>query len=353
MQIDELDYDLPRDLIAQAPAPHREDSRLLVLDRASGSILHHAFAGLAGSLRAGDCVVLNETKVIPARLRLVKEGTGGGVDALLLREAEPGVWQALLKPGGRIRAGMRLAPAADPSRAVVAVEARDASGSWRVRELEKAGGGLPESLGDMPLPPYIRRNGAVPGSDALRALDRERYQTVYARVAGSVAAPTAGLHFTCPVLDSLSAAGVETVKVVLHVGPGTFRPVTADRLEDHRMDAEPFEVGAAARSALRAALQAGRRIVAVGTTSARVLETLGPEGLAKEGPARGETSLFILPGFAFRVAGALVTNFHLPRSTPLALVSAFAGLSLIRRAYAEAVAARYRFLSYGDAMLIT
>jgi S-adenosylmethionine:tRNA ribosyltransferase-isomerase len=351
MNLNELDYDLPRDLIAQEPAALREASRLLVLDRASGAVTHRVFGDLPRSLRAGDCLVLNESRVIAARLRLVKEGTGGGVEALLLRDLGGGRWESFLNPARRVRTGQRLAHVQNRVHPIVVIEERQASGRWVLRELDPVPGGLPATLGEMPLPPYIRRGGAD-GHARLRALDVERYQTVYARVPGSVAAPTAGLHITEAILQTLASAGIEVVRVLLHVGPGTFRPVTAERLEDHVMDAEAFEVGAAERTALGAAVRDGRRIVAVGTTSVRVLETLGPEGLAGDGPVRGETSIFIRPGYAFRVVGALVTNSHLPRSTPLALVAAFAGLAAIRRAYAEAVASRYRFLSYGDAMLI-
>ncbi|MEK7475923.1 MAG: tRNA preQ1(34) S-adenosylmethionine ribosyltransferase-isomerase QueA [Candidatus Coatesbacteria bacterium] len=352
MNLSELDYALPRDLIAQEPAARREASRLLVLDRASGGVTHRGFDDLPGLLRAGDCLVLNESRVIPARLRLVKEGTGGGVEALLLRDLGGGRWETFLNPAGRVRAGLRLAHVSDRVRAIAVIEGREPSGRWTIRELDPVPGGLPATMGEMPLPPYIRRDG-TDGQARLRALDVERYQTVYARVPGSVAAPTAGLHLTEAILRELASAGIETVRVLLHVGPGTFRPVTAERLEDHVMDGETFEVGESERGALCAALRGGRRIVAVGTTSVRVLETLGPEGLAGDGPARGETAIFIRPGYAFRVVGALVTNFHLPRSTPLALVAAFAGLADVRRAYAEAVEAGYRFLSYGDAMLIT
>ena len=352
MQLTELDYDLPRDLIAQEPADSRDGSRLLVVDRAAGTVHPAMFADLPALLRRGDCLVVNDSRVVPARLRLVKVPTLGAVEVLLLGPAGPDRWEAFLTPASRVRPGLHLAPAAEPGRAILEVESRASSGRWTLREIpsdagEAVPGGLLAAFGEMPLPPYIRRNG----DDRLRALDRERYQTVYARVPGSVAAPTAGLHFTEEVLERMADLGIGVVRVLLHVGPGTFRPVTAERLEDHRMDAENFEVGAEARAGLAAALREGRRIVAVGTTSVRVLESLGPEGLAGEGEVRGETSIFIRPGYAFRVVGALVTNFHLPKSTPLALASAFAGLPLIRRAYAEAVASRFRFLSYGDAML--
>lgn len=342
----DLDYDLPRERIAQRPAARRDAARLLHLDRASGRIAHRVFRDLPGLLAPGDVLVLNDSRVVPARLALRKP-TGGGVEALVLEPLGDGSWEALLSPSGRVREGMTLTLAGAPA---LLVERRAGAGRWVIRG---AAGGDPgeilRSAGEVPLPPYIRRAGTA----AERRHDRERYQTVYAASPGSVAAPTAGLHFTPAGLAALRARGIELVRTTLHVGPGTFRPVTAERLADHRMDPERFEVSAAALAALCAARHAGRRLVAAGTTAVRVLETLGAAGLEGTDPVSGETSLFITPGWRFEVVGAMLTNFHQPRSTPYALVTALAGPGPIRRAYAEALGGGYRFLSYGDAMLIT
>ena len=294
-------------------------------------------------------LVLNESKVIPARLRLRKTGTGGAVEVTLLRAREGGVWEALLKPSSRLkRGGVLETPGETPRPALRLVEHLEGA-RWLI-ELESAAGGI-EALGQAPLPPYISRDDS--GEHAV--LDRERYQTVYARVSGSVAAPTAGLHFSDSALVEIGSRGCEIARLVLHVGRGTFNPVRADRLEGHRMEAEEYEIAPAAVGRIREARANGRRIVAVGTTCVRVLETIGrhgPAGSESGDVMRGETDLFITPGFEFAITGAILTNFHMPRSTPYVLVCALAGSDLIRKAYAEAIGERYRFLSYGDAMLI-
>lgn len=320
-----------------------------MVDRGAGTVSHRVFSELPGLLRAGDVVVLNESRVVPARLRLRKP-TGGAVEVTLLKAAGAGKWEALLRPSSRLRAGVELARGGSPGEVVLVLRERIAGARWTV----EAGGALRngaavDSLGEMPLPPYIKRER----EDGRAALDRERYQTVYARVPGSVAAPTAGLHFSEKTLAALSAAGCETARIVLHVGAGTFTPVAAADVEEHSMEKESYEAGAAALETLAAARRDGRRIVPVGTTSVRVIETLARGGLeAAADPVRGETGLFIKPGFEFRATGAMLTNFHGPRTTPYVLVCALAGLNLVRKAYAEAIRERYRFLSYGDAMLV-
>ncbi len=345
MNLSELDYHLPRERIAQEPATRRDDARLLHLDRATGRMAHRIFRDLPSILGAEDVLVLNESAVIPARVDLTKP-TGGAVEALFLRALGDGAWEALLRPSGRLAPGTVLRHGG----VALVAEARTVPGRWRLRP---AGEGAIEDLlvraGRVPLPPYIRRQGDA----GVARADRERYQTIYAARPGSVAAPTAGLHFTPALLAAVAARVAGVARVALHVGPGTFRPVTAARVEDHRMDPEAFTVPPEALAVMRRARAAGRRIVAAGTTSVRVLETLGANGLGGEGEVAGETALFITPGFRFRLTGAMLTNFHHPRSTPYCLVAALAGLDRIRRAYAEGLARGYRFLSYGDAMLIT
>ncbi len=311
MRSDELDYALPPELIAQHPAERRDASRLLVYDRASGAVRHRLFSELPEELGA-VLVVVNDTKVVPARLALRRE-TGGAAEVLLVESLGDGLWEALARPSSRLRSGERLGP----------VELLEplGEGRWRIR---LAG----EPAGVPPLPPYIHEPLADPG----------RYQTVYADEAGSAAAPTAGLHFTPELLGRL-----DVERVTLHVGLDTFRPVAVDELEEHTLHGERYRVTSAAWSRIAAA----ERVLAVGTTTVRVLETI-----ARERRLEGRTSLFILPGFEFRRVDALLTNFHLPRSTLLALVMAFAGVDAVRELYGLAIEERYRFYSFGDAMLI-
>lgn len=311
MRSSELDYDLPEELIAQQPTDRRDAARLLVLDRADGTIGHRLVSDLPDLVR-GALVVVNDTRVVPARLRL-QRSTGGAVELLLVESLGDGVWEALARPSRRLAVGERLG-------AVELLEALG-EGRWRVR-LDGA------PAGEVPLPPYIRQPLADP----------ERYQTVYARAAGSAAAPTAGLHFTEELL-----ARLDHERVTLHVGLDTFRPVAGETLDEHRLHGERYHVepGAWARIA------GAPRVLAVGTTTTRVLETV-----ARGGPLSGRSELFITPGFAFRRVDALLTNFHLPRTTLLALVMAFAGIEQTREAYRVAVAERYRFFSFGDAMLV-
>jgi S-adenosylmethionine:tRNA ribosyltransferase-isomerase len=320
MRANELDYDLPPELIAQHPVEPRDASRLLVFDRASGVIRHRTFAELPEELDR-HLVVVNDTRVVPARLRLRRE-TGGEVEVLLLERLEKGVWEALARPSRRLQAGERLRPCNTVSQGATVdlVEALGA-GRWLVR-LEG------EPPGETPLPPYIHE----------RQDDPERYQTVYADEAGSAAAPTAGLHFTPELLGRL-----DHEFVTLHVGLDTFRPLTTETVEAHAIHGERYRVEPEAW----ARIQAAERVLAVGTTTTRVLETL-----ARGAPLDGRTDLFITPGFAFVRVGALLTNFHLPRTTLLALVMAFAGVDETRRVYETAIAERYRFYSFGDALLV-
>jgi S-adenosylmethionine:tRNA ribosyltransferase-isomerase len=344
MDVSLFDYALPAELIAQEPAEPRDASRLLVLHRARGAWEDRAFGDLPELLRAGDCVVANRSRVIPARLLGTAVEGGRPVELLMLRPLAEGRWEALVQPGRRCRVGARVELAGGAARARIVGEGTagarvvEVEGPWPVRELLERHG-LP------PLPPYISRH------DAPKPEDRERYQTVYARDEGSVAAPTAGLHFTPELLARLQRRGVAVHYLTLHVGPGTFRPLRAMRVDEHRMEAEPIELPEATARAVHEAKRDHRRVVAVGTTTTRALEwAAGEDGRPRAGA--GEADLFIRPGHRFRVVDALITNFHLPRSTLLVLVSALAGRELILDAYRHAVAARYRFYSYGDAMLI-
>jgi S-adenosylmethionine:tRNA ribosyltransferase-isomerase len=314
-----------------------------VLHRETGAVEHRAFSDLPELLRAGDLLVVNRSRVLPARL-LGTRASGGAAEVLLVRDEGEGRWEAMVRPGRHLRPGQRVTVDEDLS-VVIETEALGADGRRRVRLLSRRRdiAGALERCGHVPLPPYIRRPD--------RPEDRARYQTVYAREPGSVAAPTAGLHFSPELLGRLEAQGVARAEVVLHVGPGTFRPVTAEDVRDHRLEAEPFLVPAETAAAVGEAKASGRRVVAVGTTTVRALEAAAAaDGTVTAGP--GRTDLVAIPGFRFRVADALVTNFHLPRSSLLLLVSAFAGRERVLAAYAEAVRAGYRFYSYGDAMLV-
>lgn len=351
MRLAELQYDLPPELIAQHPVEPRDSSRLLVLDRASGRIEHRMFGDIGDYLAAGDCLVLNDTRVIPARF-FGRRQSGGKVEGLFLRE-DGDAWRVLLKPSARLKIGERLACAG--SEVGLAIVARGERGEWLIR---------PESavpplewltrFGQTPLPPYIRRGASGHGDP--EAADTERYQTVYAARAGAVAAPTAGLHFTSELLGRLVATGVRRADVTLHVGAGTFVPIEAEDLADHRMHVEWYEVTPEAWAEVAGVRERGGRIVAVGTTAARVLESLAEDPTTTTDRALprtgGWTDIFIYPPYRFRLVDRLLTNFHLPGSTLLALVMALACPELIRSAYQAAIEQRYRFYSYGDAMLI-
>lgn len=347
MRTSDFEYELPPELVAQEPLPERTQARMLVVHRASGTLEHRRVADLPGYLRAGDIVVVNDTRVIPARIFGRWTDTQGKMELLLLEEREPGIWEALLRSRRRAVAGLVCIL----GRGTLAGTVVQAGPGGRVHlRLEGPAPVLEvlEAEGLPPVPPYISRKG--PAAPLVRT-DRERYQTVFARAPGAVAAPTAGLHFSNELLARLEGAGIRRTAVTLHVGPGTFKPVAVEELAEHVMEAERYCVTAEAARQIADARRGGGRVVAIGTTTVRTLESAaGPDGNIQ--PGEGRTSLFIRPPHAFRAVEALLTNFHLPRSTLLMLVSAFAGVDLIRQAYREAVRERYRFYSYGDSMLV-
>jgi S-adenosylmethionine:tRNA ribosyltransferase-isomerase len=345
LKTSDFDYSLPPEFIAQTPAEPRDQSRLLVLRRSDGSIEHHRFSEIVGFLRPTDVLVLNDTRVIPARLKGQKS-SGGKVEVLLLRRLEPGLWEALVKPSKRIAVGDRVElvgtqPGSRGRTGFVEVLDRKDEGIRIVRFADEA---IVEALGQIPLPPYIHGYHG----------DRERYQTVYSREKGSVAAPTAGLHFTPGLLSQIREKGIELVFVTLHVGLDTFRPIREEDPRQHHIHHEFGVLTPEAAARLNRARGDGHRIICVGTTAVRLVEqaALASEGTGVVKPFQGWVDLFILPGHRFRMLDAMVTNFHLPRSTLLMLVSAFGEDDLVRRAYQEAIRERYRFYSFGDAMLI-
>ncbi len=348
MNVSDFDFALPGELVAQDPAPERGGSRLLAMQRATGAVSHHQFCDLPSLLRAGDLLVVNDTRVFPARLIGVRLPGGGAAECFLVRPADhPDTWIALVHPGQRLREGSRMLFESAGARLHAEVLALHFHGRRTVRLWTDDGSPVREAIdaiGHIPLPPYIKR--------ADMPADRDRYQTVYASARGSIAAPTAGLHFTPRLLDALTARGVERATVTLHVGYGTFQPVRVDRVEDHRVEAEEYEVSPETADAVNRARREGRRVIAVGTTTTRTLESLAVNDSGGVLPGSGETTLFIHPGFRFKVISGLITNFHLPKSSLLMLVAAFGGTTQVLDAYREAVAHRYRFYSYGDAMLI-
>jgi S-adenosylmethionine:tRNA ribosyltransferase-isomerase len=365
VQTADFDFELPEELVAQHPTPHRDTSRLFVLHRHENQIEHRAFRDLLDYVRPGDVLVLNDSKVLPARLRAVNP-TGGRFEILLLEENAKNDWWAMMRPAKRAPVGAQLALThlrGEQTSCTATVMETNTEGHRRLRFDEHRAASVPlanfdisnvlDEIGEVPLPPYIKRTVRDSSPD-----DRARYQTVYARDKGSVAAPTAGLHFTEELLAEIGARGVEVCHVTLHVGPGTFAPVKVDCIEEHAMHDERFHVGEDAAKTINLAKSERRRVIAVGTTSLRVLESVAPRHDGKIAAGSGRTNIFIHPPFSFRIVDALLTNFHLPRSTLLMLVSAFAapaemrGREIILAAYAEAVKQRYRFFSYGDAMLI-
>jgi S-adenosylmethionine:tRNA ribosyltransferase-isomerase len=363
MQTSELDYDLPQELIAQTPIEPRDAARLLVIKRQTGELTHRVFRDIAEYLHPGDLLVANESRVIPARLRARKAGTGGAVELLLLRRLDERTWQ-VLAGGKRIRAGTRLEVLDESGHSVLRAEVTDdGQGPQRVVQFDVPVEPYLSAVGVTPLPPYIRVPLANP----------ERYQTIYSHTPGSAAAPTAGLHFTPDLMVALRRQGIEFAFVTLHVGLDTFQPVDEEQIEEHRIHTEWCSLSPEVARQINETRLAGKRIIAVGTTSVRVLETAAHRFRASDFPPFGRptfdvctpncgwqvvsafegfTDLFIYPGFQFRAVDAMITNFHLPRSTLLALVSAFAGRDLIFRAYREAIRARYRFYSFGDAMFL-
>lgn len=365
MDVRDFDFDLPSELIAQEPITDRTSARLLAVDRSSGALRQTQITALPDLLRTGDLVVVNNTKVFPARLLGHRVPSGGAVECLLVNryasdthrehfgstsdaENDSGAqtWEALMHPGQKLHPGATVTfGGIHPIHGEV-LEQRF-FGRRLIRLWTEDGTPLAEAIdavGHVPLPPYIKRED--------RTADRDRYQTVFARARGSVAAPTAGLHFTPDLVAALAAHGVDTVEITLHVGYGTFQPVRVERVEDHRIEAERYDVPAATADAVNRALADRRRVIAVGTTTTRTLEAVGQVHDGRLVAGAGTTDLFIYPGFAFRIVSGLLTNFHMPKSSLLMLVSAFAGRALVRSAYDVAVAARYRFYSYGDAMLI-
>jgi S-adenosylmethionine:tRNA ribosyltransferase-isomerase len=359
VNVSDFDFDLPEALIAQRPPTERGTSRLCVVNRSSGARTHTTFDQLPAHLCRGDLLVLNETRVFPARLLGHRVPSGGAVECLLIRQLGVGSlgvgplgvgnsqeWEALMHPGQKLKPGAQVLLERDDARLHGEVLGRHFHGRRTIRLTAPAGEDVTaiiERIGHVPLPPYITR--------ADDAADRERYQTVYARTSGSIAAPTAGLHFTTRLLDEIASRGVERTAITLHVGYGTFKPVRVERIEDHEVDPETYSVSPDAAEALSRAIRDRRRIIAVGTTTTRALESLRVEnGIVT--PGDGETRLFIRPGHRFRLVSGLVTNFHLPKSSLLVLTAAFAGRDEILVVYKEAVSLGYRFYSYGDAMLI-
>ena len=341
MIIKEFYYDLPEELIAQDPLADRSSSRLLTLDKNSGAFSHHVFRDIVDYLNPGDCLVLNNTKVIPARLMGEKEGTGAGIEVLLLKRKENDVWETLVKPGKKARPGARISF----GNGLLVGEVVDVveEGNRLIKfEYEGIFEEILDLLGQMPLPPYITH----------RLEDKNRYQTVYAKHDGSAAAPTAGLHFTPELLEIIKAKGVKVAEVTLHVGLGTFRPVKVENILEHHMHSEFYMVEEEQAAIINETKKNGGRVICVGTTSCRTLESAtGEDGILRAGS--GWTEIFIYPGYKFKILDALITNFHLPESTLLMLVSALAGRDNVMAAYEEAVKERYRFFSFGDAMLIS
>ena len=348
MNVADFDFSLPDDLIAQEPPAERGGSRLLVMDRASGRLAHHQFSELPSLLRSGDLLVVNDTRVFPARLIGSRLPGGGAAECFLMHPGDaPDTWVALVHPGQRLREGARMRFEGAGRVLHAEIAGRHFHGRRTVRLWTDDGTSVRETIdaiGHIPLPPYIKR--------ADTAADRDRYQTVFARERGSIAAPTAGLHFTPPLLEELTRRGIERATVTLHVGYGTFQPVRVDRVEEHQVEAEHYEVTAAAAAALTRTRRSGRRVIAVGTTTTRTLESLTVTAEGEVLPGHGETALFMYPGFEFRIVSGLITNFHLPKSSLLMLVAAFAGRERVLAAYRQAIADRYRFYSYGDAMFI-
>jgi S-adenosylmethionine:tRNA ribosyltransferase-isomerase len=346
VKTEKLQYRLPEELIAQQPARIRSNSRLLVLNRTTNELVDSQFSKVGEFLRPGDCLVTNDTKVLPARF-FARRGSGGKLEGLFLLESSPGIWEVMLKGARKVRIGERFYLTNREKNNSFEAELLDKTAAGRCRlKIDGDAKTVLNEIGFPPLPPYIKRDD----DPVQAAIDKRRYQTVFAREAGAVAAPTAGLHFTKRLMQQLKEGGVCFAHIILHVGTGTFKPITAENLEDHEMHQERFSIDEKNVRIINAAKRKGSRIVAVGTTTVRALETVagGSQLRAKS----GTTELFIKPGYEFKIIDAMITNFHLPKSTLLAMVAAFAGLEEILAAYRHAVEQRYRFYSYGDAMLI-
>ncbi len=346
----EFDYYLPPELIAQKPAGSRQASRMLVLDRSNGGIADNGFGDFLRYLRKNDCLVINNTKVIPARF-YARKATGAAIEGLFL-SLEQGVWKVMLKNSSKLKEGQTIS-LLDRDKNVfcsASVQTKLDEGRWLISpQSEMPAEQILNAIGFTPLPPYIKR----PEPIAQHADDSHRYQTVYAKHNGAIAAPTAGLHFTPEILERITSLGISLAQVTLHVGAGTFLPVKTEKLEDHKIHSEEYRVDDANAAIINNAINAGGRVIAVGTTSVRTLETVAKiTGQRKIIPSAGSTNLYILPGFDFKITNAMLTNFHLPKSTLLALVAAFAGRQAVLKAYKHAVEQKYRFYSYGDCMLI-
>lgn len=340
MKVSDFNYNLPKELIAQVPIKDRDQSRLMVLDRKNKTIEHKIFKDIIDYLEPGDCLVRNNTKVIPARLYGVKEETGANVEFLLLKRVDGDIWEVMVKPGRKLVPGVRVEFGNGLLKAEILEKFED--GNRKVKfEYNGIFNEILNEIGLMPLPPYIHE----------KLKEKDRYQTVYAKYEGSAAAPTAGLHFTDELFKKLKEKGVEVANVTLHVGIGTFRPVKVENIEEHDMHSEHFYIKAEDAEKINKAKREGHRVIAVGTTSCRVLESIADEnGYVKE--VEGDTNIFIYPGYKFKCLDALITNFHLPESTLIMLVSALAGKDFIMKAYEEAVKEQYKFFSFGDAMFI-
>ncbi|MBE2974716.1 tRNA preQ1(34) S-adenosylmethionine ribosyltransferase-isomerase QueA [Priestia megaterium] len=341
MKVDLFDFHLPEELIAQTPLEQRDASRLMVLNKETGNVKHHMFHDLLDYVQEGDCLVLNDTRVLPARLFGIKEDTGANIEVLLLKQTQGDTWETLVKPAKRVKEGTVIS-FGDGRLTAVCKETSDQGGRLLEFNYEGIFYEVLEQLGEMPLPPYIKE----------RLDDQERYQTVFAREQGSAAAPTAGLHFTEEMLEQLKEKGVHIAFLTLHVGLGTFRPVSVDDLEEHDMHSEFYQVSEGTAALLNSVREKGGRIISVGTTSTRTLETIATEHNGKFVASSGWTNIFIFPGYEFKAIDGMITNFHLPKSTLIMLVSALAGRENVISAYEQAVAEKYRFFSFGDAMLI-
>lgn len=341
MQVEDFDFDLPEELIAQTPLADRTSSKLLVLDKDSGEVTHHTFKHIIDEFQAGDCLVLNDTRVLPARLMGVKEGTGANIEVLLLKATEEDTWETLVKPAKRVKLGTIVSFGEGLLRATCVGET-DHGGRIFKFTYEGIFYEILDQLGEMPLPPYIRE----------KLDDQDRYQTVFAKERGSAAAPTAGLHFTDRLLDEIRAKGVEVVFITLHVGLGTFRPVSVESIDEHEMHSEFYRLSKETADTINRVKKAGGRIISVGTTSTRTLETVANKFNGELQEDNGWTSIFIYPGYEFKCIDGLITNFHLPKSTLVMLVSALTTRDHILNAYNQAIQHQYRFFSFGDAMFI-
>lgn len=341
VKVEEFDFNLPEELIAQTPLAERAESRLMVLDKETGAIQHEVFKNITSFLQPGDCLVLNDTKVMPARLYGTKTDTGAKIEVLLLKQEEGDRWETLVKPAKRIKEGSQII-FGDGRLSAVCTGEKEHGGRILDFSYEGIFYEVLDELGEMPLPPYIKE----------QLEERDRYQTVFAKERGSAAAPTAGLHFTEELLEEIRAMGVHTAFLTLHVGLGTFRPVSVEAIEEHEMHAEFYHLSEGTAHLIQKVKEEGGRIISVGTTSTRTLETIARDYNGRIEAASGWTDIFIYPGFDFKAIDGMITNFHLPKSTLIMLVSALAGKEHVMNAYKEAVAEKYRFFSFGDAMLI-